>query len=188
MAPRHPPELKAQAREMRKQGTYVAVIAEALGVPEPTIVRWTNPQLEKRERIKARRRKYSKGRNCSKCKKKVSNTSSRLCHDCHMKAMTAERWWTRERIIEAIQVWAAQYGHAPTYDEWKKSGKGHPAVKSISDGPHAPFSKWSEAIEAAGFRPREHRAGARMSRTERQDIRRKMRENRIKKALGKETP
>lgn len=180
----HPPELRARARQMRKQGMLCRVIAVDLGVSMPTVVRWTNTELESRERIKARRRKFSAKKRCPKCKRKMSNPSG-LCRSCYRIAQTTERYWTRERIIDAIQHWALTHGHAPTYGEWQRSGKGHPAVATIRDGPYAPFQSWGEAIVAAGFEPRKHRSGKRMTPTERAELKRRIREDTLKEAVEK---
>jgi len=181
----HPPELRQRAKELRKQGLLIRVIAVELGVPTPTVIRWLNPKLEKRERQRAKRLKFSHGLRCPKCRRKMSDGAS-LCIRCALEKQTAERYWNRDRIIEAIQQWALQHGHAPTYREWVRSGKGHPAASTVIEGPNPPFKKWSEAIIAAGFRPRERRSAHRITNQERAYLRRKLREDKLKQALAKE--
>lgn len=181
----HPPELRQRAKELRKQGLLIKVIAADLGVPKPTVTRWLNPDLERREQKRAKRLKFSRGRHCPKCRRKMSNNAT-LCVRCAREKQTTERYWNRKRIIDAIQHWASQHGRPPTYDEWKRAGKGHPAIGTIVDGPNPPFEKWSEALIAAGFTPRTRRNPRRMTIQERADLRRKRREEKLKQALAKE--
>jgi hypothetical protein len=179
-----PPELQEQARELRASGMLVKQIVDTLGVPQPTVVRWTNDKFADRERKKARTRKRSKRKKCVVCGKRVSNTAS-MCRPCYKKT---QRQWTRERLIEAFQNWALKHGHAPTLGEWVASGGDeHPSVFSILDGPTAPFRSWSELVLAAGFTPRQRRSSKNLSREERRELRRQQREERLKRALGKES-
>lgn len=151
----HPPALREQAAKLRnEEKLLMREIAERLGVPKPTVVRWLNPELEQRERVNARARKLS--RRCPSCKSKMS-ADARLCVECHKRKQLAERPWPREKVIEAIQAWAAKYGYAPVYNDWDASGPGHPARASILDGPNPVFPNWSAALRAAGFTPRKRR-------------------------------
>jgi hypothetical protein len=179
----HPPELRQRAKELRKQGLLIKVIAADIGVPKPTVARWLNTELEQRERRRAKRRKFSRGLHCPKCRRKMSNKAM-LCDRCAHEKQTIDRYWNRERIIDAIQHWALQHGHAPTYDEWRHAGRSHPAVRTIIDSPY--FERWSEALIAAGFEPRKRRATQRMTRQERAALRRKKREDALKQALTEE--
>lgn len=176
---RHPPETRELARELRANGMLVREVAERIGVPKATVTRWCNPQFEKRARVAARKRRYSKKLKCPNCGKRRSNTAA-LCRKCYKES---QRVWTRDKVIEAIQAWAVKHGHAPTHDEWSRSGKDHPATATILSGPYPVFSSWSEALIAAGFKPRVRRSSKRLTPKQRQEIRRKIREERIKKAL-----
>lgn len=188
----HPPDLRLQAKKLRKQGMLVADIAAEIGVPKPTVIRWTNPRLEKRERAKARHRKFSKGRQCPRCKSRPVSNNAKLCRPCRLEIQTTSRYWTRERVIEAIQLWYLEKGHPPVYAQWERSGPGHPAISSILDGPNPPFKKWSEAIQAAGFTPRVRRPEKKRPLTleekqRRAALRRTMREEKIRKAMQEES-
>lgn len=182
----HDPALKARAKDLRKQGVLIRVIAVDLEVSKATVTRWLNPELEKRERAKARRRKYGDGSKCPRCKRKKTARAA-YCLRCARELQTINRPWPRERVIEAIQQWAIEKGHAPVHDEWQKSGKNHPAISSICRGPHALFGSWGEALTAAGFTPRQRRSGKRKyAPGERAKLRRQIREQKIIKALEKE--
>lgn len=56
-------------------------------------------------------------------------------------------YWTRERIIEAIQHWVAEHGSPPTQRDWARSGPDHPADGTL---PRV-FGSRAAAIRAAGF-------------------------------------
>lgn len=184
----HAPELRDRAKELRKQGLLIRVIAEEIGVPKATVTRWLNPTFEKRERGRARRRKYSKKYKCPACGRRMSDRS-KLCLSC---SHARQRRWTRERIIEAIRAWAVKHGFPPTSDDWQRGTPDHPAVSSIRGGPNPPFRTWSEALSAAGFEPWKRRArpGKRpmtpAQKEERAVLRRRIREENVRKALKKE--
>jgi HNH endonuclease len=56
--------------------------------------------------------------------------------------------WTRERIIEAIRLYARSHGQPPTSAQWGKGKPGHnPCYGTVLRR----FDSWGEAIEAAGF-------------------------------------
>jgi hypothetical protein len=56
--------------------------------------------------------------------------------------------WTRERIIEAIQYWAAAHdGKPPTRRDWKAVSADRPSDYQV----RRVFPSWADAIEAAGF-------------------------------------
>lgn len=72
-------------------------------------------------------------------------------------------YWTRERIIAAIQKWARTHnGRPPSRGDWQKTGPGGklrpgeqarrkwPSISSII----RMFGSWNTAIEAAGHTPR----------------------------------
>lgn len=64
--------------------------------------------------------------------------------------MAEERYWTRERIIAAIQQWARDHGKPPTFREWqKRAGVG--ALRPSTSTIRRWFPTFADAIEAAGF-------------------------------------
>lgn len=174
----HPPELRQRAKRMRREGMLLSTIAADLGVPAATVLRWTNPALEARERKRARKNKFSKKRRCPSCGRKMSDNATR-CQRCYR---TRKRYWTREKTIEAIRAWALKHGHQPASKDWERGGRDHPAISSILGGPDPPFRKWSEALVAAGFTPRKRRR-PRLNPEQRAALRRTTREDKLKKAL-----
>lgn len=183
----HPPELKERAKELRKQGLLIRVISADLGVPKPTVIRWLNPELEKRERKNARKKKFSQKKRCAECGRRC-NDNATLCLKCYL---PSQRYWTREKLIEAVQEFALEHGRPPTHHDWYHSGEGHPAVSSICDGPNPPFAKWSDLIRAAGFTPGvryrhpKRKPWSAQRKQERAEFRMRIREERLKKALAK---
>lgn len=179
----HPPELRRKAKKLRRQKMLVKDIAKELGVPKPTIIRWTNPNLEKRGRTRARRQKFSERRHCPICKKRMSDKST-TCDACNR---ANRRYWTRDRLIQTVREWALEHGHPPAYSDWQRAGRGHPAIRSITDGPNPPFKTWGDLMVASGFKRRKPRKKlTSLQREERTAIRRQMREDRLLKALAKE--
>lgn len=79
---------------------------------------------------------------------KLKSTRAALCRSC---ANSDRSYWTRERIIEAIQWHFERLGCTPRKQDWLRSRPENPtfqwAVKR--------FGSWGNAIEAAGYpRPR----------------------------------
>lgn len=59
--------------------------------------------------------------------------------------------WTRDMVIAAIQRWAEEHdGKPPTQTDWLRRGGYHPA---FSTAVNVCKTSWSEAIEAAGYKP-----------------------------------
>jgi hypothetical protein len=75
------------------------------------------------------------------------------------------RYWTRDRVIKAIQAWAHRTGAPPTYKEWTRSrqngyrwrGKRRPSAFHV----RKLFGSWNAAIEAAGLPARARHGGGR---------------------------
>jgi hypothetical protein len=82
----------------------------------------------------------------------------RLCQDCSAAERSAAKQWTRETVVDAIRRWAtSHHGNPPTATDWLHADplNGYPHASSVYSVPSAPFRKWADAIEAAGFpRPR----------------------------------
>lgn len=86
-----------------------------------------------------------------------------------------QRYWTKERIIDAIQRWTQTYGSPPAQGSWspgqaKLRAPDHPVHQDVErytkgDWPHAntvvaAFGSWAAAVRAAGYEPyRPRRAG-----------------------------
>jgi len=86
----------------------------------------------------------------------LGENSSRLCLSCDRARVQAERIWTRETVIAAIQRFAKEHGRPPTSTEWITADpeNGYPPRSAVYVSYHrsvSPFAKWADAIEAAGF-------------------------------------
>lgn len=90
----------------------------------------------------------------------------RFCRHC-APAHYQTKYWTYERVVAAIQLWAELHdGRPPRATDWLKGAKrrnvnGHkfPPASAVYRGSglaSAPFEYWADAIEAAGF-PRPQR-------------------------------
>lgn len=108
---------------------------------------------------------------CADCGRGVNSQGSNrhgvpLCIWCFDER---NRKWTKRTIISAIRKFERKYGYPPAMRDWNPSaalrdGRRDLAERFCEDGcwpssalvyrPGAPFSRWSEAIEAAGFTPR----------------------------------
>jgi hypothetical protein len=55
--------------------------------------------------------------------------------------------WSREETIAALQVWAAEHGSAPGYDDWRRGSDSHPGVGAVE----TLFGSWTEGLLAAGL-------------------------------------
>ena len=146
-----------QAVDLRQHGHTLQSVADRLGVSVSTIMRWTKPpEFAEKQRRQSREAKQRRRGTCAECGKATSyDNTVGMCTRCYN---LSQRYWTRERVIRAIQEWAYLYGRPPSAWEWKRAGEHHPVnsnvYRSVSN-PDAPFDTWGDAIEAAGFpRPR----------------------------------
>lgn len=144
--------------EREHPGSSRAEQAELLGITRSTLNNLlTDPDGSKQA---ARRAGYTGV--CEGCggetKSDGSSRGSRLCARCSKPT----RYWTRERVIAAIQAWAAEHGEPPTAYDWQHADPDGrwPAASSVYGGPSRghrarAFPSWADAVEAAGFpRPR----------------------------------
>lgn len=155
----------AKARELRGHPfpPTIGMIAEQLGVSKTTIVRWTNPAYDKRSREMVRKRHRERTGVCVDCGGETKyggqpgKPISDVCAECSRARQRASKKWTREAVIDAIQRFAAENGRPPTSTEWICANriKNYPprtACYRSGQKSSAPFEKWADAIEAAGFR------------------------------------
>lgn len=115
---------------------------------------------------KVRARKDSYRGTCSRCGNPTDGSNGRakapdLCASCAAAELHKARYWTAERIVDAIQRFAALHGRPPSAREWIRVDRagGYPNRGSIymsSAKRGSPFPTWAAAIEAAGF-PRPQR-------------------------------
>jgi hypothetical protein len=57
--------------------------------------------------------------------------------------------WTEASVIDALKEWAAQHGHSPTQQQWRKADDGRPVAQTVRNI----FGGWDQALEAAGLEP-----------------------------------
>lgn len=161
------------ARHLRALGLTNREIGERLGVKRGTASAYLNDSDLAKQ--KERRARYS--RPCPECGKPMDGSGGvngyrpERCDPCQRARQTAERMWTRESVIDAIQRFARLHGRPPAATEWLTRSDpvyGYPSAASVYGlgtkcgggriNTNAPFAKWADAIEAAGF-PRPRRGG-----------------------------
>lgn len=72
------------------------------------------------------------------------------CADCAVAHRHAERRWTPDTVVAAIQTWADEHGRPPTSKEWLHAAPGvHPNATVVLHE----HGSWNAAIAAAGFWP-----------------------------------
>jgi hypothetical protein len=158
-------ELAPTARALRAEGWLGREIAAHLDVGVSTVFTWLDdPDLAKQA---ARRAAYA--RPCVDCGTPTNGSGGHKdpatrCAPC------ARRWaqeqftiWTRDRIIERIQTWAATYGRPPAVADWSSAhARKSPTLRrpplTPGDWPSLQivqrrFGSWSAAIVAAGHTP-----------------------------------
>jgi|GEM_PF-824212 len=116
------------------------------------------------------RRETSYGGTCEDCGAPTNGndgpgTAAKRCAEC---APRANRIWSRERIVAKIQEWSRRYGAPPTSRDWlpamaawQGSSEAAQIKARFEDGEWPStntvifyFSRWNNAIAAAGFDPR----------------------------------
>lgn len=158
--------LMVRARAMRANGAHLRTIAHVLEVSDTTVLRWTDEAYAERQRIEARDRKRAARGVCQDCggETRYSGRDGRRvsdrCAACQRLLAHAERKWTAETVVAAIRRFAAANGRPPAAREWTRADPelGYPARTAVyrsGSWKGAPFARWADAIEAAGFpRPR----------------------------------
>ena len=140
-----------------QRGWGYTKIAKELGCSTTTVRRWVQPEYDAHQRRTSLARKQKIRGTCELCGGEtkynghVGNSSaSRICASCSRKN---QRYWTRERIIEAIQRWTREHGRTPTSTDWIHRGEHHPSATAIYSHPEsALFPSWNEALRAAGVK------------------------------------
>jgi hypothetical protein len=170
------PERVAEARRLRdEEGLILREIAIRLGAAPSTIHAW----LSDPDGSQLRARKDSYAGVCVDCGGPTSGSQGRRaqprCQECaNIKRGAEAKVWTREAIIDAIQVWAAKYGDPPAVPDWSTN-----QARALHDEERAAryqrenaagrcprtvtvfreFGSWNTALEAAGFSPRPTHGG-----------------------------
>lgn len=149
--------LAVEVARLRADGLLHREIAEAFGISRSYACELTNDATG----VKARARKASYRGTCRNCGAPTTGcdgplAAPELCIACSRIAQHEAQYWTAERVLNAIRRFAALHGRPPTSREWTRVDRanGYPVFSSVyanSASPNAPFPKWADAIEAAGF-------------------------------------
>jgi len=143
------------AAELRAEGLTAREIAERLAVSP----NYAHSLLSDPDGAKDRARKDSYRKPCPNCGRLMTGSNGNgpdapsLCREC----AKPERYWTRDRIIDAVQRFARIHGRPPVVDDWRHADpdNGYPAATATygTDNPGRPaaFACWADVIEAAGF-------------------------------------
>ncbi len=148
-------------RLKEREGLNATQIAYRLGMSRSYI----SAVLEDPEGIKDKARKDSYRKPCPHCGRLMSGQdgpNSRkapsMCLNCARERDMADKHWTAEAIIDAIQTFAREKGRPPVASEWLHGTRDprFPRPSSIYRSAHHsartnPFASWADAIEAAGF-------------------------------------
>ena len=151
-------ERVAEMRALQAEGLNGLEIAARLGLSNRTVSEYLlDPTGEKTRARKTRGR-------CADCGTPIRSDqpgkgNPKRCIEC---AALANTKWTREAVVEAIQVWAAEHGGRPPaaidwngvlareYGREERDMERFPGSNTVQDV----FGSWNAAIEAAGFEPR----------------------------------
>lgn len=145
----HPEFVREYVRRLHAEGRTTIEIHRETGIHYGTIKRWINPAYNERQLRRAREKKRANKKPCPDCGKLIWYTSAK-CAECTRPG----RYWTKERVIKAIQDWAASHdGKPPTATQWQHAKDGHPAATTVY-GSLSEFPSWNDAIAQAGFTPR----------------------------------
>jgi transposase len=151
--------VRDRAVEAVARGATQREAARIAGVSPSAVARWVNPAYWEKSLRTAREWKQRQKGACIDCGAEThyaghGRVVSERCADC---GRAANRIWTRELVIEAIQRFAAERGRPPSSKDWnrKREDRGdYPSLGSVFGRAFSPFATWNEAIAAAGFQPR----------------------------------
>lgn len=144
-------QLALEARILRDSGLLQRQIAVVLGVSR----RYAAELLDDPNGAKVRARKRRYGGSCRNCGSRTDGSNGRdgapvMCHSCRQKQQHDDRFWTPERIIQAIQEWNREHGRPPIAPEWVTPGARVGQIAPVSTVQRE-FGSWRAAIQAAGF-------------------------------------
>jgi transcriptional regulator with XRE-family HTH domain len=148
--------LAARVRALRAERLPYREIAQRLGISRS----YASMLVTDSDGSKQQRRRESYAGVCESCGASTDgsngpNAAPRFCHLC---AEPANKRWTRENVISAIQAFALAFGRPPQSIDWNTTlarrfggvgtANGHfPSVSTVQEL----FGSWANAIEVAGF-------------------------------------
>jgi transcriptional regulator len=152
----------ARVKALRDKGLTIREITSKTGLSRSYVTALISDPTGEKDRIRKNRyRQPCPGLEGKPCGRLMDGSNGRSkgpqhCAACQIEIQHAEKRWTRDAVIAAIQRWAAEYGRPPVATDWNHAGRpeGYPPATSVyrtSTNPGAPFAKWADAIEAAGF-------------------------------------
>jgi AraC-like DNA-binding protein len=155
----------ALARHYRdSEQLSIAEIARRLGRAPATVKAYLyDPTGEKARAVKARCRGTCRSCGGDTSPRNGKGDAYAYCHRCRPGA--AARRWTRERVCEAMRLWAERYGRAPSSYDWSRTHarrRGEQALRRLeSDDWPAPatvnklYRTWASAVVDAFADPME---------------------------------
>jgi hypothetical protein len=167
-------ERAAIARQLKNEGKLGREIAGALGISRS----YAQELLADPDGSRAKARKHRYSGTCQDCGAPTCGGDGRAkapkrCAPCQIEYQRSDQYraeitfWTRARLIAAIQDWAAIHGEPPAMPDWspwtaRRMGDEARAQQWERARPRWPwftsvihqFGTWNTAIAAAGFTPR----------------------------------
>lgn len=171
--------LVEEARRLYQPGVYGwKQIGKQLGVSATTVRRWLDPEYEERSRAANLAAKKRRTGTCIDCggitrysghgEQDGCSTRCVPCRKEFARASDQQQYWTRERLIDAIQRWVAEHGEPPAVPDWCPT-----SARYLGDETRAQrfenypprtypwfvtvvrrFGSWNAGIAAAGYTPR----------------------------------
>lgn len=145
-----------KARRLRNQGLTHKQIATQLGLSKNYVA----AILRDPTGIQDKQRKQSYGGTCEHCGARTTGSNGprkapRICATCKATQTHEQRYWTKQRVLDAIHRYTKTNGRPPVASDWLTNNgqhqDGYPYVSTVT----REFGSWANAIEAAGHpRPR----------------------------------
>src|SRR3954452_415665 len=127
----------ALARHYRDtEGLAIAEIARRLGRAPATVKAYLyDPTGAKARAVKARYRGTCRSCGAATSPRNGKGDAHAYCHRCRPGAAAPQ--WTRERVRNALRLWAERYGHAPSSYDWSRTHarrRGEQALRRLGTG------------------------------------------------------
>lgn len=148
-------EKAAKAAELRASGKTHREIAAEMGIS----LSYAHNLAVDPDGAKMKARKDSYRGTCRECGGKTDGSNGRnsapeICSGCFVKQQHENRYWTQQRIIDAIKAWHRAHGRPPIAPEWVTPRDRVGEIPPVSTVQRE-FGTWRAAIIAAGFECKE---------------------------------